>query len=148
MDEFLDIIDNLIPLDVQEALQSDFANATTLIDLVNLQEKARVLTIKSKISSTHKWVKLHQEDNNFHKTELYWCNTCGLKCSSFEHINCISIISKVSNYLPTYTPHNEYLTITCDGVMKLQNSPGGSYRCIYCGIPTKGACNRCSLEGC
>jgi len=145
--DFIDVIDNLIPAEVQMLLKDEEECCESFIDLVNVQEKARVLTIKHRISSTHKWSKATCSDSEGHRSELYWCDICNMKCSAFDHINCLSIISKVKDNLPTYTVHNEYLMLTCNEVMNLVH-PGKDMRCFDCGMPEKGKSKYCSLAEC
>ncbi len=144
-DEFLDVIDNLIPSDVQMLLKDEEESCENLLDLVNVQEKARVLTIKHKISSTHKWSKAKCLDSGGHSSELYWCDVCNIRCSVFDFIKCLSIIGKVKDNLPTYTVHNQYLMLTCNEVLNLVH-PGKDMRCFDCGMPEKGKSNECTLS--
>jgi len=146
-DAFIDIIDNMIPSEIQMSLKDEEENCESIIDLVNVQEKARVLTIKHKLSSTHRWVKATCMDSNGHRSESYWCDVCNLRCSAFDHINCLSIISKVNNYLPSYTVHNKYLMLTCNQVMNMIH-PGKELRCFDCGMPENGKSEDCTLIEC
>jgi hypothetical protein len=145
-DEFIDYIDNMIPSEVQEALKSETESCVQWLDLVHVQEKARVLTIKHKLSSTHKWTKAQVVDSNGHRSEVFWCGVCNIRCSVFDHINCLAIISKVTNNLPSYTVHNAYLMHTCNEVMN-KIRPGYEDRsCFDCGMPENGKTGKCLLE--
>lgn len=146
-DEFIDYIDNMIPSEIEESLKDETASCEHFIDLVNVQEKARVLTIKHRLSSTHHWMKAQCVDSKGHRFEMYWCDKCNLKCSAFDHINCLSIISKVKDNLPSYTVHNEYLMLTCNEVLNMVH-PGREKVCFDCGIPERGQTNKCLMAEC
>jgi len=147
--EFTDMIDGMIPKEIQEAIDLDIQNNDQefgFMDLANLQEKARVYTIKKNISNTHKWCKATSVDSDGNKVECFWCEKCNIRCSMFEHISCLSIISKVKDNLPTYTTHNEYLMLTCDEIKELQKNETDVY-CYQCGVAESGQTNKCSILG-
>lgn len=146
-EEFIDYIDNLIPSEVEDSLKHETERCEHFMDLVNVQEKARVLTIKHKLSSTHSWTKAQCVDSKGHRSEVYWCGNCNIRCSIFDHINCLSIISKVTNDLPSYTVHNAYLMLTCNEVLNMVH-PGCEKQCFDCGIPENGKTDRCLMAEC
>jgi len=145
-EEFITFIDDLVPDSIIELLRSEFEGTTNLLDLINLQEKARVLTIKEKISSTHHWTKATVVDQDTGiRTECFWCNKCDARCSTFEHINCLSIISKVKDNLPTYTVHNSYLQFSCDEIANIMKPGNTGKHCYDCGMPEKATGLKCNL---
>lgn len=146
-DTFIAFIDNMVSSEINAMLQDEIDNCVSMIDLINVQEKARVLTIKHRISSTHTWFKASCVDSKGHRSVIFWCDKCNMRCSEFEHINCLSIISKVKDNLPTYTVHNQYLMYTCDQLLNKVH-PGKDMRCFECGIPENAKTNNCNLAEC
>lgn len=147
MDEleiFTDQLDNSIPEDMLVVLREQMDKCASLIDIINIQERARVLTIKDKISSTHHWTQATSIDTNGYRVECFWCDVCNMRCSVFEHICCLSIISRVKDKLPTYTIHNQYLMRSCNEIKNLEK-PGCERQCIDCGVPEKGKTSACSI---
>lgn len=145
--EFLDFIDNMVSPEILDRMTQELLNNgnPNFIDLINLQERARILTIKERISSTHKWTKaICINEDNGARTECFWCEVCNLRCSTFEHINCLSIISKVRDKQPTYTIHNGYLKLSCSEVLNMA-LPGIGPHCFDCGIPERAKSNKCQI---
>lgn len=150
-EQFIEMIDALVPVEIQESLQETISRLNPaefgFIDLINLQEKARVLTIKKHISYTHTWHKAKVVDSSGCKSEVFLCLKCNSVASIFEHINTISIISKVKDELPTYTAHNEYLMYTCEEVADSDKSEN-DYRCFDCGVNNARKTNKCRMVSC
>jgi len=143
-DEFIDYIDNLIPSKIEIMLKEEMESCDSIFDLINVQERARNLTIKHILSSSHFWMKASCADSTGYRSEIYWCDKCNIRCSAFEHVNHLSIISKVKDNLPTYTIHNKYLMFTCNEVLNMV-TPGNDKSCFTCGIPEKGLTEDCAL---
>lgn len=141
-EDFLNYIDNLIPSDVDEELRKQLFQDKnqSWSELMNLQEQARNATIKQLISSTHCWTRAVCTDDMEHKTDIFWCDKCGIKASVFENIGCLSILRKVLDKLPTYTVHNQYLMYKCEEILAMTD---GKKYCFECGIPEK-----CRTIGC
>jgi hypothetical protein len=146
MKEFTAKLDKLVPTAIQKTMEAEMHRleedgAASWIDIMNLQERARVLTLKDVISATHKWSKVSELDSTGYQIEAFWCPTCGLRASAFEHTNAMSIISKVVDKLPTYTTHNQYLMFTCEQVQVLKHS--SLEYCGDCGVPYQGKSSHC-----
>lgn len=143
-EEFETYIDSLISPEMNQKLNAELATISGCIDSINVVERARVATIKERISSTHKWMSATISDpSDGNRIQCYWCNDCNAICSEFEHINCLSIISKVKDNLPTYTAHNEYLMHTCSEILNVV-TPGQTKHCYTCGIPERAKTNLCT----
>lgn len=143
-DEFIKYLDKLIPPHINNL----FCEEAKKVDLVSqiglLQEKARVLTIKEKLSKTHKWEKATVvESFSKSRKEIFWCQRCHIKCSNFEYMKYLPLIAKVNDNLPTYTVHNTYLMFSCDEAVKLQI--GENKFCIDCGIHNDGLTLNCNI---
>lgn len=140
IDQFRAYIDRLIDPALKRALEkeiSDDADAQ-LWDIVNIQERGRVLTIKEQISKTHTWEETLCVDNERNQIECFWCVKCNIRCSIFEHIHTTSILSKVKDRLPTYTIHNGYLMMTCAQLQGLRDqNRASSYECRVVRAPLK-----------
>jgi hypothetical protein len=142
-EEFEELLDNMVPQEVADAMNRDSEYCEGVVDLLNLREKARVFTIKQNISITHRWHKATGLESAGNRTECYWCDKCNIRASIFEHINCLSIISKVRDGLPTYSVHNEYLMYTCEQILTMHTAH--DMRCLDCGVPSKGKTDKCEM---
>lgn len=144
-EEFEDMLDGMVPMEIQKSIESDMHGCDSFLEIHNLCEKGRVFTIKQKISGTHRWCKATCVDTVSNvREECYWCERCNVRASTFDHINCISIISKVRDNLPSYTVHNEYLMYTCEQVMTMKSHPN-DIQCMYCGVPEKAKTAKCHM---
>lgn len=146
--EFEDYIDNLVPEELQNEAYKALGKEASFIDIVNMQERLRVHTIKNLISSTHNWDKCLVSHDDGLMEECFWCNDCNVKCSVFEHINCLSIISRVKDKLPTYTKHNQFLMFTCDQLRNFETPTDYGKHCYQCGVPERAKTSKCTIVGC
>jgi len=137
---FLKYIDEFASKDAEQIFET--TTFDSFIDVINIQEKMRGQVIKNQISKTHSWTKCSCVDNKGFNTDIFWCMDCGVKCSIFDHISCLSIISKVKDNLPTYTTHNKYLMLTCQEIKAL-NAVSDELHCFECGTPSKGRTPDC-----
>ena len=129
--EFEDMIDGMVPVEIQQSITSDIETCETFAEIKTLCEKGRVFTIKQKISATHRWVKATSIDTKTKmRVECFWCERCNIRASAFDHISCLSIISKVKDNLPSYTTHNEYLMYTCEEVKIMKSKTQNDIQCI------------------
>lgn len=150
-EEFVSFVDDCVP---PEKLQLNGKQLQTWTDLLNFQEKGRVEVIKQNISVTHSWIPAKMLggnlDSKFH-IECFLCDKCGIRCSIFDHISCLSIISKVRDKLPSYTVHNQYLMYSCEEILKMreENNVGEPFErfCMDCGIPDQLKTPVCKIIG-
>lgn len=145
LDEFTDFIDSLVPDEIRDSVHQQADQMESFLDLVNLQEKVRNYVIKEHISSTHKWHRATCTNSKSHKEIVYWCQDCGIRCSQFENITCLTVIGKVKDDLPTYTVHNQYLMLTCNEVQELMKRSEKMTQCFDCGLPPQGATSDCNM---
>lgn len=147
-DEFIQQLEEDLPEEAIAFIQAQMSSVGEefgVMDVPNVIEHTRVLAIKNKYSSTHNWTKATCDDyTTGGKTEMFWCDKCNLKCSAFEHQQCLSIVSKVTDNLPTYTVHNEYLKHTCNQVLLMEQPELGPH-CADCGIPKEAKTPNCKI---
>jgi hypothetical protein len=144
-DEFEDMIDNMVPKELKEAMERDMETCHSFAEIRNLCERGRTYVIKQHISSTHQWHKATSVDaKSGMRVECFWCEKCNIRASTFDHVACLSIISKVKDNFPSYTVHNEYLMYTCEQVRTFK-SQHADIQCVDCGIPEKAKTDKCHM---
>lgn len=115
----------------------------SLVDLILLQERQRVLTIKRRISNTHKWSSaVSVSGDNFHQS-IFWCERCNMKASAFDYISSMLDITRVTDKHPSYTVHNNYLSVTCEEACELIGKSPDNL-CSDCGLPSRYMQFKCS----
>ncbi len=140
--EFNDYLDKKIETDA--ILNKYEESGECWSDLLILQEQARTEIIKTTISATHNWSQATIMDRG-HQLECFWCGYCGIKASIFDHIGCLSIISKVRDKRPTYTTHNQYLMYPCSQIARYQQDINDR-ACQICGLPEQLADKLCQVR--
>lgn len=115
----------------------------SIVDLILLQERQRVLTIKQRISNTHKWNSANAVSADSFHQPIFWCEQCNMKASAFDYINSMLDIARVADKHPSYTVHNNYLSVTCEEARELiSKSPDNL--CLDCGLPSRYLQFKCS----